>query len=149
MVPVFEVGKARYRFNGMTAQTETRILKRFAPLMAEALPLILAPGMPLTVRADVDIMRVAQVVFGGWGKLSDDDTDMIERASLGSLSREHDGQWVEVWPKGDPEPAFADIDGAMMETLLGRALGLVVNNWLEGNADNLPVALRAALHQLH
>lgn len=149
MAPEFEIAGSRYRFDGMSAQTESRILRRFAPLIAEALPLVLASGPRLAIRSNIDVVKVARAVFGSWGKLSDDDTDMIERASLGALSRQFGGEWTPVWPKGDLEPAFPDIDGAVLQLLMGRALGLVVQRWIDGSGDMVPAEIRTAMQQLH
>jgi hypothetical protein len=149
MAPEFEIAGHRYRFNGMTAQTETRILRRFAPLIAEALPLVLASGSRLALRPNIDAVKIARAVFGSWGRLSDDDTDMIERASLGALSREVEGEWVPVWPKGEAEPAFPDIDGAVLQLLMGRALGLTVQRWIDGSGDMVPAEIRTAMQKLH
>ena len=149
MAPEFENAGHRYRFDGMKAQTETRIQRRFAPLIAEALPLVLASGSRLALRPNIDMVKISQAVFGAWGKLTDDDTDIIERASLGALSREVNGTWLPVWPKGDLEPAFPDIDGAVMQLLMGRALGLTVKRWIDGGGDMLPAEIRAAAVKLH
>jgi hypothetical protein len=149
MAPEFEIAGHRYRFDGMSAQTETRILRRFAPLIAEAVPLVLAPGPRIVIRKNLDVVKVTQAVFGAWGKLTDDDTDMMERASLGALSREVGDEWHPVWPKGDPEPAFADIDGAQMKTLLGYALAFVVKRWAERAGDIVPAEIRTAMQKLH
>jgi hypothetical protein len=149
MAPEFEIAGNRYRFDGMTAQTESRILRRFAPLIAEALPLVLAPGPRLAIRPNIDVVKIARAVFGSWGRLSDDDTDMIERASLGALSRDIRGEWHPVWPKGEPEPAFAYIDGAVLQLLMGRALGLTVQRWIDGSGDMVPAEIRTAMQQLH
>jgi hypothetical protein len=149
MAPEFEIAGSRYRFDGMSAQTESRILRRFAPLIAEALPLVLASGPRLALRPNIDVVKVARAVFGSWGKLTDDDTDMIERASLGALSRQVGGAWTPVWPKGDLEPAFTDIDGAVLQLLMGRALGLVVQRWIDGSGDMVPAEIRTAMQQLH
>jgi hypothetical protein len=149
MAPEFEIAGHRYRFDGMSAQTETRILRRFAPLIAEAVPLVLAPGPRIVIRKNLDVVKVTQAVFGAWGKLTDDDTDMMERASLGALSREVGDEWHPVWPKGEPEPAFADIDGAQMETLLGYALAFVVKRWTERDSDMLPAEIKAVMRKLH
>ena len=54
-----------------------------------------------------------------------------------------------VWPKGDLEPAFPDIDGAVMQLLMGRALGLTVKRWIDGGGDMLPAEIRAAAVKLH
>ncbi|MBP2497796.1 hypothetical protein ABID82_004001 [Methylobacterium sp. PvP062] len=145
----FEIAGNRYRFDRMPAQTETRILRRFAPMIAEAVPLVLAPGPRIALRSNMDVQKVIQTVFRAWGRLSDDDTDMIERASCGSLRREHSGAWVPVWPKGDPEPAFPDIDGAALEHMVGYALGFTVKRWLEGGGEMVPAEIRAVIGKLH
>ncbi|MHC2108331.1 hypothetical protein [Methylobacterium sp. CM6246] len=149
MAPEFEIAGHRYRFDGMKAQTETRIQRRFAPLIAEALPLVLASSSRLALRPNIDMIKISQAVFGAWGKLSDDDTDIIERASLGALSREVGGEWHQVWPKGDPEPAFPDIDGAVMQLLMGSALGFTVKRWIDGGGDLVPAEIRTAMNKLH
>ncbi|MCJ2087509.1 hypothetical protein MKK88_16190 [Methylobacterium sp. E-005] len=149
MAADFEIAGSRYRFEGMPAQTETRILRRFAPLIGEAVPLVLMPGPRLALRQNIDVVKVGQTVFAGWGKLSDDDLDMIERASLGALLREVGPDWHSVWPKGEAEPAFPDIDGAVMSLLLGRALGFVVKRWIDGGGDTVPAEIRAAMSKLH
>jgi hypothetical protein len=149
MAPEFEIAGHRYRFNGMTAQTETRILRRFAPLIAEALPLVLASGSRIALRPNIDVVKISRAVFGSWGKLTDDDTDMIERASLGALSRKVGDGWQPVWPKGQLEPVFPDIDGAVLQLLMGRALGLTVQRWIDGSGDMVPVEIRTAMQKLH
>lgn len=149
MAPEFEIAGHRYRFNGMTAQTETRILRRFAPLIAEALPLVLASGSRIALRPNIDVVKISRAVFGSWGKLTDDDTDMIERASLGALSRKVGNEWRPVWPKGEVEPAFPDIDGAVLQLLMGRALGLTVQRWIDGSGDMVPTEIRTAMQKLH
>jgi hypothetical protein len=149
MAPEFEIAGHRYRFNGMTAQTETRILRRFAPLIAEALPLVLASGSRIALRPNIDVVKISRAVFGSWGKLTDDDTDMIERASLGALSRKVGNEWRPVWPKGQLEPVFPDIDGAVLQLLMGRALGLTVQRWIDGSGDMVPVEIRTAMQKLH
>ncbi|MCJ2138462.1 hypothetical protein [Methylobacterium sp. E-066] len=149
MTPEFEIAGNRYRFDRMPAQMETRILRRFAPLIAEALPLVLAPGSRIAIRQNLDVPKVLQTIFRAWGKLTDDDTDLIERASGASLTREQGGEWLPVWPKGDPEPAFADIDGATLEHMVGYALGFTVKRWLDGGGDKVPAEIRAVMHKLH
>lgn len=149
MAPQFEIAGHQYRFNGMTAQTETRILRRFAPLIAEALPLVLASGSRIALRPNIDVVKISRAVFGSWGKLTDDDTDMIERASLGALSRKVGNEWQPVWPKGELEPAFPDIDGAVLQLLMGRALGLTVQRWIDGSGDMVPAEIRTAMQKLH
>lgn len=149
MAPEFEIAGYRYRFNGMTAQTETRILRRFAPLIAEALPLVLASGSRVALRPNIDVVKISRAVFGSWGKLTDDDTDMIERASLGALSRKVGGEWQPVWPMGEVGPAFPDIDGAVLQLLMGRALGLAVQRWIDGSGDMVPAEIRTAMQKLH
>ncbi len=149
MAPEFEIAGNRYRFDRMPAQTETRILRRFAPLIAEAVPLVLAPGNQFKLRNKLDVPKVAATVFRGWGNLTDNDTDMIERASCGSLTREHAGEWVPVWPNGNAEPAFADIDGAALQQIIGYALGFTVKRWIEGGGDMMPAEIRAVMTRLH
>ena len=149
MTPEFEIAGNRYRFDRMPAQMETRILRRFAPLIAEVLPLVLASGPRIALKPNLDVPRVLQILFRGWGKFTDADLDMIERASGASLTREHGGEWVPVWPKGDPEPAFADIDGAALEHMIGYALGFTVKRWLEGGGDKVPAEIRAVVARLH
>ncbi|MCJ2021197.1 hypothetical protein MKK84_27910 [Methylobacterium sp. E-065] len=147
--PEFEVAGDRYRFEGMPAQAETRITRRLAPLIAEAVALVLAPGSQLALRPDVDVVSVARAAFSAWGRLSDDDLDVIERATLGALSRDVGGEWHSVWPRGEPEPAFPDIDGAKMQILVGRVIGVVVMRWVAGNGDSVPAEFPGVLSKLH
>lgn len=149
MTPEFEIAGRRYRFEGMPAQTETRIVRRLAPLIADAVPLVLKPGRQIAIRSDLDAVKIAKAALSGWGSLSDDSLDYLERATLGSLAREAGGEWHTVWPKGADEPAFADIDGAAMQIAMGRVLGLVVKRWMEGGGDTVPAEIRAAMNQLH
>jgi hypothetical protein len=149
MATEFEIAGHRYRFDGMPAQTETRITRRLMPLIGDALPLVLAPGSRIAIRPDLDVVTIAKAVFAGWGRLSDDDLDYIERAALGALTREAAGQWLPVWPKGDPEPAFADIDGATMQTVMARVLGFVVKRWMDGGGEAVPAEIRAVMQKLH
>ncbi|MGE8126836.1 hypothetical protein ACQKQD_07650 [Methylobacterium sp. NPDC080182] len=144
-----EIAGNRYRVGRMPAQTETRILRRFAPALAEAVPLVLAPGKGLKFRSNIDVPKVIEKVFRAWGALTDGDTDLIERSSCGCMTREHGGEWLPVWPKGDPEPAFADIDGAALETMVGYALGFTVMRWVEGGGDMVPAEIRAVIGKLH
>ncbi|MCJ2023927.1 phage tail assembly chaperone [Methylobacterium sp. J-067] len=149
MATEFEIAGNRYRFNGMPAQVETRIARRLAPLIAEAVPLILKPGRQIAIRSDVDAVTIAKAALGQWGTLSDENLDYIERAALGALSRETAGQWVPVWPKGSDEPAFNDINGAVMQIATASVLGFVVKQWIDGDGAALPAEIRDVMQNLH
>jgi len=149
MATEFEVGGHRYRSERMRAQTETRILKRFMPLLSELVPLVLKPGSQLKFRQNIDVSTLVLRGSQNWGRVADGDLDFIERASLRALSREVDGEWLEVWPEGRDEPAFTDINGVIMETLMGYRLGFMVKAWVEGGGDAVPAEFRAAVQHLH
>jgi hypothetical protein len=149
MTHEFEIAGHRYRFEGMPAQAETRVARRLAPLLAEAIPLVLVPSRRIAIRSDLDVVKIAKTTLSGWGTLSDENLDFIERATLGSLSRESGGDWHAVWPKGDPEPTFPDIDGAAMQIAMGRVLGFIIKRWMEGGGDALPSEIQAAMQKLH
>ncbi|MCJ2023668.1 phage tail assembly chaperone [Methylobacterium sp. J-067] len=149
MANEFEIQGNRYRFEGMPAQVETRITRRLAPLLSEAIPLVLAPGSRIAIRSDLDVVKIAKTALSGWGTLSDDNLDYIERATLGALSRAVGSEWHAVWPAGGAEPAFTDIDGASMQILMGRVLGFVVKQWVDGGGDTVPPEVRTVIQRLH
>lgn len=149
MATEFEIQGNRYRFDGLPAQVETRIARRLAPLLADVVPLVLAPGSRIAIRSDLDVVVIAETALSAWGTLNDDSLDFIERATLGALSREVGGDWQTVWPKGETEPAFPDIDGGTMQIAMGRVLGFIVRRWMEGGGDTVPAEIRAAMTKLH
>jgi hypothetical protein len=149
MAPEFEIAGHRYRFAGMSAQTETRIARRLVPLLAEAVPLVLKPGSQIAIRSDLDVVRIAKTALSAWGTLSDDNLDYIERATLGALTREVGGDWHTVWPKGEVEPAFPDIDGGTMQIAMGSVLGFIIKRWIESGGISVPAEIRAVMSKLH
>ena len=145
----FEIAGHHYRFDGMPAQMETRIARRLVPLLAEAIPLVLKPGSQIAIRPDLDVVKIAKTALSAWGTLSDDNLDYVERATLGALSREVDGNWRAVWPKGEGEPVFPDIDGGTMQIAMGRVLGFILKQWMDGGGDSVPAKIRAVMSKLH
>ena len=153
MQPVFEIAGQTYRFDGMTGVVETRVLRRFSPLIAHALPLVIRkgrqPGVPVELRPDIDAVKFATVVFDRFGTLSDPDQDMIHRVSLGAVSRQVGSDWHQVWSPEEAEPAFPDLNGALIMRLTLCALGHVVRQWFETFGEEIPAEIRAAAAKLH
>lgn len=153
MQPEFVIAGQIYRFNGMPGIVETRVLRRFAPLIAHALPLVIRrgqqPGKPVELRPDIDFVKFAQAVFDQFGTLSEADQDMVHRVSLGALSQQMGADWHQVWTADEAEPAFPDLNGALIMRLTLSALGHVVRQWFETFGDDVPAEIRAVAAKLH
>lgn len=144
----FDFAGSRYRFDGIPPLVETRIARRLAPLMAQAMSTMLMrtskPGKPLELRPDANVYKFVEGVLNRLGSLSDDDTDVVQREALRGLSRQVESDWETMWSEAIDGPAFADIDGALMMGLTIRSLGCVVKNWLQ-HSEDLDAAFNAGL----
>lgn len=153
MKPEFFIAGELYRCDGMPGMTEARVLRRFAPLIAHALPLVLRkgrkPGVPVELRPDIDFVKFATAVFDRFGTLSEADQEAIHRASLGALARQVGDDWHQVWPEEADEPVFPDLNGALIMRLTLSSLGHVVRQWFETFGEEIPAEIRAAAAKLH
>lgn len=153
MQPEFEIASHTYRFDGMPPQAETRILRRMAMLIGPAIVGMLRksdrPGVPFELREDADMLEFFTAAVGGFHSLSDDDTDAIQRLTVGALSRRDGQDWIPVWPEDDARPVYRDINGAILLRLTGTVLGLVTKSWMSAGDDILPASIRDIAKHLH
>lgn len=122
----FEIGGKKFKLRKIDAIKQFHIARRIAPLLSEILPVM---GQISKVSKDAELSeeqrfdqfaKIAEPVFNGFSKLSDDDADRLLYSLLYAAEiQQEQGNWAKI--SNGSQLMFQDLDLPVLLQVAGRA----------------------------